>query len=90
VCVALFIQYAIRMRRVILSSVASLAVQYFSTSHKRYDFRKKKKLLNIECVFTFSLEVLSETFLILRTIVRDMIKNENWSYPSFSSDFNEA
>ena len=67
-CVALFIQYAMRMRRVILSSVASLALQYFSTSHKRYGFRKKK-LLNIKCVFTFSLEVLSETFLILRTIV---------------------
>ena len=35
---ALFIQYAMRMCRVILSSVASMAGQHFSTLyHKRYD-----------------------------------------------------
>ena len=34
----------------------------------------KKKLQNIKCVFTFSLEVLSETFLILRTTATDMKK----------------
>jgi hypothetical protein len=50
VSVALVIQHAKRMRRIILSSVASLALPYFSTlSHKRYDFRKK--LLSIKCVF---------------------------------------
>jgi len=34
-----------------------------------------KKLLNIKCVFGFSLQLLSEPFLILRTAERDMIKN---------------
>ena len=44
VSVALGIQHVMRMRRIILSSVACLAVQYFSTLfHKRQDFRRKKK-----------------------------------------------
>jgi hypothetical protein len=37
----------------------------------------RKKLLNIKCVFGFSLQSLSETFLILRTIQRDIIINVN-------------
>jgi len=47
-------------------------------SHKRYDFRKKK-LLNTKCVFWFSVQLLSETFLILRRYERDIIKNIYWS-----------
>jgi len=63
--------------RAILSSVACMVLQYLSTlSHKRHHFRKKeKKLLNTKCVFRFSLQLLSETFLILRITERDMITN---------------
>jgi hypothetical protein len=51
----------------ILSSVASLAPPYFSTYHKRQDFRKKKKkgVGHKMCVFIFSTTFI-ETFLILR------------------------
>ena len=40
----------------------------------------KEKLLNTKCVFWFSLQLLCETFLILRRTERDMIKNVYWSY----------
>jgi len=39
----------------------------------------EKKLLNTKCVFRFSLQRLSETFLVLRTVMRDMIKDVCWS-----------
>ena len=46
-------QHAMRMRRVILSSVACPALHYFSTlSHKRTIF-ENEKLLNIKCVLIF-------------------------------------
>ena len=51
VSVALDLQHAERMRRIILSSVVCLAVPYFYTlSPKRHDFRQKK-ILNKKCVF---------------------------------------
>ena len=52
--VALGIQHAMSMRRILLS-VTCPAVQYFSIlSHKEQDFRKKKSLLNIIFVSIFS------------------------------------
>jgi hypothetical protein len=62
----------------ILSSVAYPDLQYFSTlSHTRHDFRKK--LLKTKCVFWFSIQLSSETFLTLGRNERDMIINVYWS-----------
>jgi hypothetical protein len=63
--VALGIQHAMRMLNVVICDLSGL-------SYKRYDFRIK--LVNIMCVLIFSI-TLSETFLILRGIERDMMKN---------------
>jgi hypothetical protein len=77
----------------ILPSVASPALQYFFIlSHKRHDFRKKT-LLNIKPVFLYSLQCLTETFLILRITEQGMIKmyiDRHVEYPLFLSDFYET
>ena len=55
-----------------LSYVACMALQHFSTlSDKSNGFRKK--LLDIKCVFSFPLQILPEIFLILRRTERDII-----------------
>ena len=93
-CVSLFIQYAVRMRRVILSSVASLALQYFSTlSHKRYDFRKKKVTEHKVCVYIFSRSFVWNISHSKNNCDRYEKKNNiglHLKYPSLTSDFNEA
>jgi len=63
------------MCRIILSPVASPAVLYvFVISEKLRDFLKKKDFEHKICVLIFCV-ILSEKFLILRRIERDMIKN---------------
>ena len=59
--------------------MACPAVQYFGTlSHEQHGFRKKK-LLIVKCTLRVSLQLLSETFLILRRAERGMMKNVYWS-----------
>jgi len=54
----------------------------------------EKKILIIKCVFWFSLQLLTETFLILRRNERDTIRGVYWSSRKvlfvFLSDFNET
>jgi hypothetical protein len=76
VFVALGIENVMRMRQPYFHLWPVPALQYFPTlCHKRHDFSSKKKmLLNTRCVFRFSVQLLSNTFLILRRNKRDMTK----------------
>jgi hypothetical protein len=52
-----------------------------------------KTLLNIKCVFWFSVQLLSETFLVIRRIQRDIVINVHrcsCKVPLLLSDFNET
>ena len=56
----------------IFSSMACPVVQYFpALSYKQHDFRKE--MLNMKCVFRFSVQLLTETFFIVRRIEGDMV-----------------
>ena len=60
----------------VLSSATCLTVLSLSTlSHEREDFRKKKKILNLKCVFRFSLQCMSAIFLNIRRTYRNVITN---------------
>jgi hypothetical protein len=88
-CVCVGVCHAKSISRIELSSVACLASPYFSTSpHKQTDFRKT--LLNIKCVFWFSQQLLSEAFLILSIIQRDItvhVKMSSCNIPVFLDRF---
>ena len=72
---ALDIQHARRMRRIVLSSVACLNLPHFPTlSHERHHFGRKKVNEHKMCVLIFT-TFLSETFFFLRRTEQDMIIN---------------
>jgi hypothetical protein len=73
------------------ASVACPALHFTSRTYKKPNFREKK--LNMKCAFQFSLQLLTETFLVLRIVQRDIIIKYvclQIKYPSFSSNFNET
>jgi len=73
VSVALGIQHAKHVRRIIVTFVACPAVPLFSTlSHKRRDYRVGV-CSRTQNAFSFSLKHMSETFVILRIIRRNQI-----------------
>ena len=91
--VDLFVQQAMRMHPVVICGL--WGSKYFCTlSHKPHDLRGGKKPLNIKFIFWFSLQLLSEIFLILGRIRRGMFINMytglHVKFPLFLSDFNEA
>jgi hypothetical protein len=74
ICIlALVTRNAMRMRRIILLSAACQCLPHFATlSHKRHDFRERT-VLNVKCVRLTYPQLVSETFLIIRIIQRDII-----------------
>jgi hypothetical protein len=76
VSVVLDMQHSKCMRGIILASVASQVVRYniFPRHHINVAIFVKH-LLNMKCVFWFSLKILPELFLILTKTERDIIIN---------------
>jgi hypothetical protein len=73
VSVALVIQHAMRVRYIVVCGLSGCTV--FFPHYLIIDtIFEEKNLLDTKCVFWFSLQLLSETFLSLRSIKRDMIK----------------
>jgi len=73
VSVALVIHHAMRMRRIIMSSLTLSGCTIFShVTSQRQDFREKKVIEHKMCVLIFCTN-LSETFLILRRTERHVV-----------------
>jgi hypothetical protein len=78
-----------RLRRVKLSYVTSPILPYFSAlSHKRDNFRKN--IMEYKMCVLFFLQLLSETFLILRRIPRDInLRRSSCRQPVILPGFNK-
>jgi hypothetical protein len=89
VFLALGIQHATRKRRVKLSSVTCPILPYLSAlSHKRNDFREN--IMGYKMCVLFFPQLLSETFLILRRIPRDInLHRSSCRQPDILSGFNK-
>jgi len=93
VFVALGIQHAKGMRRILLSSVAYTAVQHFFHIISQAARFSGKKLLNTKCVLWCSVQLLSGTFLILKKILSELsiiYRSLHADYLIFFSDFKET
>ena len=73
VYVALGTQHAIRVRHIVVRGLprSTKHFPHYLTNGTNFE----KKSLNIKCVFRVTLQLLSETFLILGRTERDVIKN---------------
>jgi len=78
-----------RMRHIFICGLPRSTIFLFTLSHKRHDLWGQKIYWTQIVRFWFSLQLLSETFLILRRTEQDMIKTVYGSSFLFMSDFNE-
>jgi hypothetical protein len=75
VCVCVCVRARVRMR----GGGGCPALHFFFPHYTINVAVFGKKSLIIKCVFRFSLQILSETFLILRRTEQDIVKNVYWS-----------
>ena len=76
VFVALGIEHKIRTRHIFNCGLSVCTICFSKLSHKRHNFRKKSYWTLNVC--WFSLQLLSETFFILRKTERDVIISVYW------------
>ena len=87
--VALLTQHAKRMRSIILSYATCLCSTVFFRHYPINGSILGERLLNMKCVFLFSLQFLVKTFLTLRRIQQDIVINVK-TYWLFLSCFSET
>ena len=87
VCVASGIQHAMCVNHMVIYGLYGSTIFFHITLH---DFEGGGELLNTECVFWFYLQLMSETFHVLRRNGRDMVIGLHVKYLLFYSDINET